>query len=440
MSMQLSARQAALETLERLRRDKAWSGAGLDSAITKYGLDRRDAALTSQLCLGVLENDKLLDFYIGAFCKGKLEPKVRDILRLGAYQLVFLDRIPARAAVSESVTLCRDNGYFRAAGLVNAVLRRIASEAGGLPEVQGKGSAEYLSVRYSHPLWLCEYLTERKGYAFTEAFLAANNRPSALTIQVNTLKVSAADYCRALDRAGISYTASDSPEGSVTLPGGSAVELPGFEDGLFYVQDRAARMSVLASEPQPGMKVLDACASPGGKSFAAAIAMKNSGSILACDIHEKKLNLIRTGAARLGTDIISERAMDARAYDASLDSRFDIVIADVPCSGLGVIGKKPEIRAKDADEIAGLPAVQRAIIDNLSRYVRPGGLLMYSTCTVLNEENEAVVGAFLSSHGDFAAESFAVGGAAAESGMRCFWPNTDGTDGFFTAKLRRKGP
>ncbi|MBQ9685795.1 MAG: 16S rRNA (cytosine(967)-C(5))-methyltransferase RsmB [Oscillospiraceae bacterium] len=436
--MQLNARQAALETLVRCRRDGAWASASMDTLIRKTGLDRRDAALAERLCFGVLQNGSLLDYYIDFYCPGKLEPKVRDILRLGVYQILFLDRIPAHAAVSETVALSKRSGCARASGLVNAVLRKIADNRDQLPPIPGEGRAEYLAIRYSHPQWLAEELIAQKGYAFTEAFFENNNEAPALTVQVNTLRVEPADYIRALERAELPILSTGKPEGCIRLSGGVASDLPGYEEGLFYVQDRAARLAVEIAAPEAGMRVLDACACPGGKTFAAAIRMQNQGEILSCDIHEKKLGLVLSGARRLGIDIVSTRAMDARSYDPTLSARFDLVIADVPCSGFGVIGKKPEIRNKNRDDIAALPEIQRAILDNLSRYVAPGGVLLYSTCTVLREENEDVVTAFLSEHWDFTAEPFLVGDIYADKGMYTFWPNVDGTDGFFAAKLRKQ--
>ena len=435
--MNIGARQAALEILEKCRRSKAWSGASIDSSVKKYGLDRREAALTSQLCLGVLQNAQLCDFYISCWCSAKLEPKVRDVLRLGVYQLLFLDKIPASAAVNESVSLCRQSGFSRAAGLVNAVLRRVAENRDTLPELPGAGTAEYLATKYSHPLWLAEYMLAERGYDFTEQLFAADNRIPALTIQVNTLKVPTADYLRALDRADRPYRLREGLDGCIELDGGSVAALPGFEEGLFYVQDAAARAAVAVSGIQPGMRVLDACSCPGGKSFAAALQMKGEGSILACDIHEKKLALVRGGAERLGIGIISTRTMDAREFDPALEDGFDAVIADVPCSGLGVIRKKPEIREKTREELASLPAIQSAILDNLSRYVRPGGTLLYSTCTVLQEENENAVRDFLSRHGDFTPTDFSLGGIHSEEGTYTFFPQIDGTDGFFAARLTR---
>ena len=185
------------------------------------------------------------------------------------------------------------------------------------------------------------------------------------------------------------------------------------------------------------MRVLDACSAPGGKSFASAIRMQNTGSILSCDIHEKKLRLVREGAARLGIDIIETQAADARKLDESFNGAFDLVIADVPCSGIGVIGKKPEIRWKKEQEIQGLPEIQLSILRRLSDCVKPGGTLLYSTCTVLKAENEELVEQFLREREDYALEAFRLGDKFIDNGMHCFWPNIDGTDGFFAAKLKR---
>lgn len=436
--MENAARQAALEILERCRRNGAWSADALDSVLRQRGLDRRDSALASRLSLGVLQNSAYCDYCIDCFrTGGKLEPRVREILRLGVYQLLFMDKIPPRAAVNESVALCRTAGLERAAGLVNALLRRVAENRERIPPVPGEGTAAYLSVRYSHPLWLAERLLEEHDYAFTEAFLAANNRIPPLTIQVNTRKVSPEEYTRALERREIPHSACAGLPGCLTLAGGTVSELPGYDEGLFYVQDRAARTAVEALSLRPGMRVLDACAAPGGKSFAAALTMRGEGDILARDIQEKKLRRIESGAKRLGLACIRTRSGDARATDPALEAAFDRVIADVPCSGLGVIGKRPEIRRKTEEEIASLPAIQREILEAVSACVRPGGRLLYSTCTVLKAENREVVAAFLREHPEFSPEDFTVGELRSTDGMYDFWPQIDSTDGFFAAILRR---
>lgn len=435
-----TAREAALEAFGRCQRTGAWSAAAIDSVIKKYGLEGRDAALVSRLCLGALQNVQLCNYYINYYYDKNpagIEPRVREILILGTYQLLFMGRIPPRAAVNESVALCGAVQLDRAAGLVNALLRRIAENRDSLPEIPGKGSPRYLSTCYSHPLWLAKQLTEERGYEFTEAFFAANNRPSGLTVQVNTLKAAEEDYIRAIRRQGIGFRRFESLPGCLELEGGRVADLPGYEEGLFYVQDRAARSAVQISGVAPGMRVLDACSAPGGKAFAAAIAMENRGEIFCWDIHEKKLKLVSDGAERLGIQILRTEQRDARLPDRDLEGRFDLVICDAPCSGFGLLGKKPEIRRKTESELQPLPEIQSRILDNLSAFVRPGGVLLYATCTVLERENAGVVRAFLDRHRDFAPEDFCLGALRSQGGMFSFWPHIHATDGFFVAKLRK---
>ena len=437
--MAMNARQAALSCLERCRREGAWSGQTMDEIIKRASLDKREAALASRLCLGVLQNSRLFEYYIDLYSSvksRKLEPKVRDILFLGIYQLLYTN-IPARAAVNESVSLCRQSGYDRAAGLVNAVLRRVSENSDNMPEVPGEGTAEHLAIKYSHAEWLTRRIISEQGYEHAEAFFACNNEPAALTIQVNTLKISRDEYAALLEKAGLDYSFHPSLYGCIELRGGTVSALPGFDEGLFYVQDAAARAAAEIAVAERGMKVLDACSAPGGKSFSSAIKMCNDGAVISCDIHEKKLRLVRSGAERLGISIIETVAQDARNPQESFREAFDLVIADVPCSGIGVIRKKPEIRWKSEKELSALPEIQMEILESLSRCVKPGGTLLYSTCTVLKAENEQIVEAFLRKHDDYKVQPFELGERRFESGMHCFWPNIDGTDGFFAAKLKR---
>ncbi len=432
---------AALEMLERCRRDGAWSSAALDGVLKGRALSPRDSALAARLSLGVLQNDAYCDYYIDRYCTrgaDRLQPRLRSILRLGVYQLLFLDKIPPRAAVNETVALCGETGLAHTAGLVNAVLRRVAENRDHLPPIPGEGTAKYLALRYSHPLWLAERLMNEQGYAFTEAFFAANNRPQELTIQVNTCRVTQADYERALQRAGIAFETCEGLGGCLKLEGGAVTALPGYDEGLFYVQDRAARTAVAAAGAQPGMRVWDVCAAPGGKSFSAAMDMGSEGEIFASDIQEKKLGRIDSGAGRLGLRCIQSFPCDGRRPPERFRDFFDLVMTDVPCSGLGVIGKRPEIRRKTETEIAALPEIQAAILRAASGCVKPGGVLLYSTCTVLREENEAVVRDFLKENPGFIPVEFSVGPIRSENGMYSFWPQIDGTDGFFAAKMIRK--
>ncbi len=430
------AREAAVFALERTRRDGAWSSALSDAMKTKYDLDSRSLSLAVSISLGVLQSTALLDYYIDLNSKSasKIEPKVRDIMRSGAYQLIFMDKIPASAAVNESVALCKKLGYSRASGFCNAVLRKIASCADKLPEPPGKGTAKYLSVKYSHPQQLAQYIVDRRGYDAAEAFLAADNTIPDTCLQVNTLKITPDELMARLLAESIPCSMHPwLPDCIVTA--GSVSSMPGFDEGLFYVQDPAAKCAVLAAALEPGMYVLDSCAAPGGKSFAAAIAMRNEGSIDSCDLHDKKIRLISEGAQRLGLSCINAFSHDAREQ---FYRQYDAIIADVPCSGYGVIRKKPEIRYKPLEDSASMPAIQAAILENLSQYVKPGGVIVYSTCTVLERENEDVVKAFLSAHAEFSAEGFTLpNGETAADGYITFWPDIHGTDGFFVSKLRR---
>lgn len=420
------ARRAALDAMNAFRRG-AFSSEALDASIRASKLDARDAALCERIVRETLRNRTYIDFVLGQWSSrpmDKVEYAVLDILRTGAAQILFLDRVPPSAAVNEAVKLCRERGHDRAAGFVNGVLRRVAEHMESLPQVPGEGSAEYLSVRYSHPLWLAQEFIARRGYDGAEALCAADNAEPQIVIQTNTLKTSPSELERALSEAGISACPGICA-GSFELSGAGAVAaLPGFSEGLFYVQDPAARLAVESAGLEPGMKVLDACSAPGGKSFAAAMLMRGKGKILACDLKEGRLKRVSDGAGRLGIEIIETRRMDARHPGEELSGAFDVVIADVPCSGFGVIRRKPEIRFKPREEFARLPEIQLDILTSLAGCVKPGGVLLYSTCTLFERENEDVVRAFLSRSGGFTVTQ-----------ERTLWPDINKTDGFFICRM-----
>ena len=434
-----TAREAALRALEKCRRAGAWSDAVLGSVMDAAGLQGPERGLCAALCYGVLQNRTLLDYALqsrSAMPLNRVEPKVLDILRLSACQILLMEKIPAPAAVNEGVRLCRSLGFARAAGYVNAVLRALAADP-RLPKPQGD-SAQRLSILYSHPRWLVDLLLARLGEVETEELLRGNNRPAPLHLQVNTLNTTTQALERQLQAEGVKTERHpELPDCLIAEPTGALARLDSFRAGYFYVQDPAARLSVLAAAPRPGERVLDLCASPGGKSFAAAIASGGGAQITACDIHENKLHRLRTGAERLGISV-ETLAADARENRADWNGQFDLVIADVPCSGLGVIRKKPDIRWKDPAPFGKLPALQRTILSNAARYVRPGGRLLYATCTLRPEENEEVAAAFAGRE-DFEALDFdGLRGARSSEGMLQLWPQRHGTDGFFIALMRKR--
>ena len=438
-----SARETAVLTLAACERQGAWSDGYLKRTIREQGLDRRDGALAARLCYGVLQNKLLLDWRLAQVCSmrlEKLEVKVLCGLRVAAYQLLFLDRIPPSAAVNEAVKLAkRHSRNPRASGLVNGVLRSLLRQGKNL-DIQDDDKLKYLSIQYSHPQWLVEEFSTLLGLDGAQQLLAANNEQPFTSAQVNTLKTTPERLAERLWAEEVEVRPHPWLEGCLLLIGtGDLERLDAFRRGEFYIQDAASRLAALAAGITPGQRALDCCAAPGGNSFAAALLMENQGELVSCDIHPHKIKLLEAGRDRLGLSVITPTLQNAaQAREEWLDS-FDLVFADVPCSGLGIIRKKPDIRYKDPEQLKGLPKVQRSILDNCARYVRPGGVLLYSTCTVLDQENNGMVDAFLEDYPEFELEPFALPHLGKQPGRITFWPHIHGTDGFFVAKLRRKG-
>lgn len=435
----MAARETALNVLIACRKQGAWSNSVLKTYAQRDRLDRRETALAARLCYGVLQNRGKLDFYLKQLLSGKLKdlhPVIRDILHLGLYQLYETDKIPESAAVNESVALAKKYVPRQrfAPGLVNAVLRNAVRRKGSLEE------PKTLADRYSHPENLIALLKSYVGDRL-ETMLQANNEAPDTVIQVNTLRITPAELILRLESEGIAAQPHPWLKDCLILSGhGDMEQVTAFQEGLFYVQDAAARLSVLCAQLPAESRVLDCCAAPGGKSFAAAIAMGGTGHITSCDIHSHKIGLIQSGAQRLGLENVQAQCRDAAAFCPQWESGMDVVIADVPCSGYGIIRKKPDIRYKDPDTMAQLPQLQLQILCNQARYVRPGGVLLYSTCTLVRRENEGVVEKFLKTHPAFSLEPLPLPEVFPEntSGMLALIPGMYDTDGFFICRMRRK--
>ena len=418
----MGARETALNALIACRKDGAWSNGVLKEYIHRDRLDSRDAALATRLCYGVLQNRLKLDFYLQQLLTGKirdLHPAVRDILHLGLYQLCEMDKIPESAAVNESVTLAKKycKKQRSAPGLVNAVLRNAVRNMDSIQ--QPKGWQEI----YSHPQPLIDLLKAYVGKERIKPMLEANNAAPQTVIQVNTLKITAEELIKRLETEHVEAQPHGWMKDCLILGStGNLENLPSFKEGLFYVQDPAAKLSILCAELPRGqnVKLLDCCAAPGGKSFAAAIAMGGAGEIISCDVHAHKAKII--------------------ANVPEWENAMDFVIADVPCSGYGIIRKKPDIRYKNLTEMAKLPQLQLQILKNQARYVKRGGTLLYSTCTLTHGENEGLVAEFLKDNEDYCLEPLKLPDIFPknESGMQALVPGEFDTDGFFIAKLRRK--
>ena len=436
----MGARETALNVLIACRKESGWSNGVLKEYIGRDRLDRRDAALATRLCYGVVQNRGLLDFYLAQLLTGKLKalhPAVRDILHIGLYQIYLMDKIPESAAVNESVDLAKKycKKVRSAPGLVNGVLRNAVRTKGQLKEPKS------WEDKYSHPGELINELKSYVGKERMERMLQANNEIPPMVVQVNTLRTTAAELTVMLEEIGISVQPHSWMEDALILSGtGSIEQLEAFQNGLFYVQDPASKLSVLCAElPHKEIKVLDCCAAPGGKSFAAAIASGGEARITSCDVYAHKAELIEKGAQRLGVPIAA-RQQDATVFVSLWENAFDTVIVDAPCSGYGIIRKKPDIRYKDITKMKELSGLQRAILEVQARYVKPGGLLMYSTCTLVHAENEGMVEAFLHDHPEFQLEPLPLPNAFPknESGMLALIPGEYDTDGFFISRLRRK--
>ena len=437
----MNARETALNVLIACRREGGWSNGVLKERLARDGLDRRDAALATRLCYGVVQTRMTLDFYLKQLLTGRLKdlhPAVHDILHLGLYQLFMMDKIPESAAVNESVSLAKKycRGQKNAPGLVNAVLRNAMRRK---EELKPPATLEQ---KYSHPEKLIRLLKESIGPDRLEPMLKANNEMPPTVVQVNTLRAGAQKLKDRLRQEGVeAQTHPWMPQSLVLTGTGNLEALPAFREGLFYVQDTAARLSVLCADlPREGCRVLDACSAPGGKTFAAAMAMEGKGQIFSCDIYPHKAELIQKGARRLGIENLTAVTRDGTQFEPAWEKSMDAVIVDVPCSGYGIIRKKPDIRYKDPEKMADLPQLQLQILTNQARYVRPGGVLMYSTCTLLRRENEDVVEAFLKNHPEFYTEKLPLPDLFPENttGMLTLIPGEYDTDGFFICRLRRR--
>jgi 16S rRNA (cytosine967-C5)-methyltransferase len=419
-------RRIAWDVLNKCETAEQYSNIALDTAIKRAQLSDADRGLMTVLVYGVLERMIPLDACIDHLAaRGDIAPDVRNLLRLGIYQMAYLDRVPDHAAVNETVDLAPK----RARGFVNAILRAFARSKKQIPiPDRDDDPIAYLSVKYSFCEALCEKFVAEFGLARAEELMEAFGHEPPLTLRVNTLRMTREELLSRISLAGIAAEATPHADSGIrVLDKVPVTALCGFDDGLFFVQDEASQLCVEALDAKAHMRVLDACACPGSKSFGAAIGMENLGEVICCDLHKNKLSLVESGAARLGISILSTEARDARALRADWIGTFDRVLCDVPCSGFGVFAKKPELRYKDPAKSAGLPEIQAAILENASQYVKTGGKLVYSTCTLLSEENENNVARFLASHGEFSLLE-----------ERTLYPDTDATDGFYFAVLEKR--
>lgn len=434
----MDARKEALNILNRIESSGQYSNIALDVYLDRQskmqnGLNDKDKALVSIIVLGVLERRLTLDYYIDKLAKhpNEIDDVTRNVLRMGMYQLAFLSRVPSYAAVSETVEIAP----HRTKGFVNAMLRRFLGNDCAI-EIEGDcDSVRHLSIEYSIPERLCEKFLSKFGVERSKKIFEIFNSAPPDILRINTLKISRKDYETLLENEGIEYEIKGTE--AISVRGTAIPKLPGFSEGYFFVQDMASQYCVKALGLKPGDVFVDTCCCPGAKTFGAAIEMRNAGEVHSFDLHKNKLSLVESGASRLGIRIVETEPRDGRCPDESLFGQADVVLCDAPCSGFGIISKKPEIRYKNLDECEKLPQIQFDILDKTAAYVKSGGTLVYSTCTMFDDENSDVVNKFLSYHHEFSLCPFELEGVSCDtkSGMASLTPDMDGCDGFFIAKM-----
>lgn len=423
----MNERQTAFQVLNRIERGNAYSNLVLDAQLKQSGASPSSAFITA-LVYGVTERKITLDYILSAFLRQpirKLRPEVLTVLRMGVYQLKYMDKVPASAAVNESVKLVKKNGCAYAAGLVNSVLRKIAASEITYPDKSD--FVKYLSIRYSCPPSLVSHYIHDYGEENAEGILSSSVGAVETILRVNTLKTDT-EHLREILRAQGFETELGMLKNTLTVKSGGAISAcKAYTDGLFHVQDYASAYCVEALDLHPNQILADVCAAPGGKTFTAAQILENRGKIYAFDLYPQRVHLITDGAKRLGISILDAVPHDAAEPMPELFGIADRVLCDVPCSGLGTIRRKPEIRYKDLAFVDNLTELQYNILINASKILRQGGILVYSTCTLNRAENDAVCDRFLKEHPDF----------ERLGDYRTLLPHKDGTDGFFFARFSR---
>ncbi len=438
--MSKPARQIAFEILLKIEKDKAYSNLAVDSAVKAYCPDSTDCAFISRLVYGVTERKITLDYIISRNLQqpiNKLKKEVLVILRLGVYQIIFSDKIPVSAAVNESVKLTKTNKCAFASGLVNAVLRKVGDKGFQLPEDLSK--TEKISILYSAPEELVRFLSYHYGEENAEAFLKSSLEPKRIFIRVNTVKITADELKNQLENEGVKVSNTALPNAFEIEVNKAVYELEAYKKGYFHVEDISSQLCVEALSPLKNSVVLDICAAPGGKTFTMAQYMENQGVLYSCDIYESRTKLIKDGAERLGLDCVKTTVNDATVYN-TLIPQCDFVLCDVPCSGMGIIGKKPEIKYKKLDDIKELLPIQRKILETTSNYVKKGGRLVYSTCSVNPNENRKICDAFLKEHEDFYTVKALphIERTVDEGDYLTLMMHKNNCDGFFIAVFERK--
>jgi 16S rRNA (cytosine967-C5)-methyltransferase len=443
-------REAALKIIFKAFEQQGYPNLLLDKALSSEEYTARDRALITRLVYGVLENKIYLDWVINRFSRidqSRISPWIQNILRLSVFQLLFLDRVPGYAVVNEGVRLARKYEGIKATGFVNGILRNIMRNPDRAKVPEGSNSPiASLSIKYSHPEWMIEDLASVYGIGFTAELCRANNDVPGISIRVNTFRCTRDELASILVQEGLTVEYGRYSQNSLIVKQGFVpFDSNAFKQGLYYVQDQSSMLAVETLNPQPGQLVIDLCSAPGGKATYAAQLMGDTGRVIARDISPSKLNLVVENCNRLGIRSVVTEVYDATMPDRAMAGKADRVLVDAPCSGLGVIRRRPDIKwNKKREDYTELARLQRNILDNASKLVKPGGELVYSTCTVMPVENEQVYRGFLKDNPRFETVDITnilpkeLWNGTAHKGYVQFFPHIHGTDGFFISKMIRR--
>lgn len=439
----MNARRLAFKTLYDIERNKNYSNISINKNFKDIDISDQEKGLATELIYGVIENKYYLNYIIDKLSKiksKKMSTYVKISLWLGIYQILFLDSIKDHAAVNESVALIKKYDK-KSSGFVNAILRNVIRNKENIMEIDKKDIVEYLSIKYSYNQWLIRKWIEEFGQEFTEDLLEANSEKPNLYIRANTLKINRDELINKLREQGIECNKVNGIDEAVMVKNLKNIENNKlFKEGYFTVQDISSMLVGKVANPKEEKLVLDVCSAPGGKTTHLGTIMKNTGQVISRDIFDHKLKLINNTVKRLGLKNIKVENFDALNIDENSIDKFDYVICDVPCSGMGIIKRKPEIKFKKEEEIKDLPIIQKKILNNASKYVKLGGNLIYSTCTIHDEENINVVKEFLNVNDNFELvpiDEVNVDLDNQDKGYIKIYPNIHGMDGFFIAKLKR---
>ena len=439
----MKAREIAYKVLLDIEKNKNYSNMAINKHFKDVKMSNQDRGLATEIIYGVIENKYYIDYMIDKLSKvktNKMEIYVKTLLRMGIYQIMFLNSISDYAAVNETVNLAKKKNS-KVSGFINGILRNVIRQKEEIGKVKTKDDVDYLAIKYSYDKWMIRNWMIHFGKEFTEELLEANNERPNIYLRTNTLKITRDELIKKLEKQNIKAEKVNVVEEAIKVEHLKDIENNSlYKEGLFTVQDVSSMLVGKVMNPKENSLVLDVCSAPGGKTTHMATLMNNTGQVVSRDIYDHKLKLIKAASKRLGLTNVDVEEFDGMKLDRESIGKFDYVLADLPCSGLGIIRRKPEIKYKEKEEFRQLPPIQKKILENASKYVKVGGTLIYSTCTIQDSENIDVVNEFLQKNKNFELvpiKEVNVDLENQEKGYMKIYPNVHNMDGFFISKLIR---